>query len=240
MKYLFKIATISTFYKYINITRVYFLKLGNRVAEFFDNTCYMMSLNFVASQIAGFMPPILFKLRYVFPSFGRSALNTVRAVQKYKCRNLIAAPKLLFEIFDSVELSSQFDLSSLRCILSGSQIVAPEVIERAFLQLSQFDSFLIIYGQTELLITNLLVVTNQKSRLETNLSVGLPLPHIEQKVVDPITKAVVPKNTPGELYTKSFSMFNEYWKDGEKTKEAIDPDGWFEKVILYFTYFEKK
>lgn len=186
----------------------------------------MMSLNFVASQLCGFLPSLLYKSRVVYPSFARSALNTVRAIQKHACRNLIAAPKLLFEIFDSHELTSSYDLSSLRFILSGSQIVAAELVDRAFARCHQLKHFSIIYGMTELLISNLFIISDPKNRKGASFPVGRPLPCMEHKVIDINTKEIVTKNKPGELYTRGFPVFNGYWNDPEKTKEAIDADGW--------------
>lgn len=191
-----------------------------------------MSFNFIGSQIGGFLPSLLFNGRVVFPSMNRSALKTIQTVQKYKCRNLIAAPKLLFEIFDFVESEAHHDLASLHCITASSQFVAAELVDRFFERFDNFQCFTIAYGQTEVLLTNINLINQveKNCRRGPSFPVGRALPFVEQKVVDMITKAIVPKNTSGELYTKSFSVFNGYWKDAEKTNEAIDQDGWFKKL----------
>lgn len=192
-----------------------------------------MSLNFVAALFFGLLPSLLFKVRVVYPSFFRIALNTAKAVQKHKCRTLVAAPTTILEILDSPKISQLYDLSSLRYILSGSQIVAAELIERAFSRFS-LDFFSIAYGSTEVLLSNVFIVQDLKQRNlgKLNFSIGQPLPLVEQKVVDVVTKQVVPKNRPGILYTKSFSIFNAYWNDRVKTNETIGSDGWL--VFLYF------
>jgi fatty-acyl-CoA synthase len=51
-------------------------------------------------------------------------------------------------------------------------------------------------------------------------------PHVEVKVVDPITGFVVERGASGELCTRGYSVMLGYWEDAEKTAEAIDAAGW--------------
>ena len=57
-------------------------------------------------------------------------------------------------------------------------------------------------------------------------SVGRVHPHVEIKVVDPVSGRVVPRGQSGELCTRGYSVMLGYWEDAEKTVEAIDPAGW--------------
>jgi fatty-acyl-CoA synthase len=57
-------------------------------------------------------------------------------------------------------------------------------------------------------------------------TVGRALPHVEIKVVDPDTGDVVERGQPGEFCTRGYSLMLGYWNDNEKTREAIDADGW--------------
>lgn len=136
----------------------------------------------------------------------------------------MAAPKLLLDIFAFPELGS-YDISSLNFMLSGSQIVSVELIERAFAKF-HLNYFLIIYGMTEMLIGTTSRINNPKYNLQASSSVGKAMPFFEVKVVDKDNQSVVPLNSSGELYVKSFSVFNGYWMNPEKTHEAINSDGW--------------
>jgi fatty-acyl-CoA synthase len=57
-------------------------------------------------------------------------------------------------------------------------------------------------------------------------TVGRVHPHLEIKVVDPVTGATVPRGTAGEQCTRGYSVMLGYWDDPEATGRAIDADGW--------------
>jgi fatty-acyl-CoA synthase len=57
-------------------------------------------------------------------------------------------------------------------------------------------------------------------------SVGQVHPHLEVKIVDPGSGAIVPRGETGELCTRGYSVMVGYWDEPEKTAEAIDEDGW--------------
>lgn len=44
--------------------------------------------------------------------------------------------------------------------------------------------------------------------------------------MDPVTEETVRCGEPGELYTRGYSVMKGYWNDPEKTKEALNEDGW--------------
>jgi fatty-acyl-CoA synthase len=57
-------------------------------------------------------------------------------------------------------------------------------------------------------------------------TVGRVHPHIEVKIVDPESGRVVPRDTPGELCTRGYSVMLGYWDNLEATAEAIDAARW--------------
>src|SRR5581483_8562954 len=57
-------------------------------------------------------------------------------------------------------------------------------------------------------------------------TVGQIQPHVEVKIVDPATGAVVPRGTPGELLTRGYNVMLGYWNNPEATREAIDAARW--------------
>jgi fatty-acyl-CoA synthase len=57
-------------------------------------------------------------------------------------------------------------------------------------------------------------------------TVGRVHPHLEVKVVDPSTGALVPRGTTGELCTRGYSVMLGYWEEPDKTAEVLDRAGW--------------
>ena len=60
-------------------------------------------------------------------------------------------------------------------------------------------------------------------RVET---VGRVHPHVEVKIVDPETGAIVPRGAAGEQCTRGYSVMLGYWDDEDATADAIDAAGW--------------
>ena len=57
-------------------------------------------------------------------------------------------------------------------------------------------------------------------------TVGRVHPHVEIKIVDPETGAIVRRGMPGELCTRGYSVMLGYWGNEDATREAIDAAGW--------------
>ncbi len=71
------------------------------------------------------------------------------------------------------------------------------------------------------------VQTNAHDPIETKIrSVGRPLPGVELRVINPDTGVEVPRGETGEILLRGH-VTPGYYKDPERTAEAIDADGWF-------------
>ena len=57
-------------------------------------------------------------------------------------------------------------------------------------------------------------------------TIGRVHPHVEIKIVDPVTGETVERGTPGEFCTRGYSVMLGYWEEPDKTAETIDEDGW--------------
>jgi fatty-acyl-CoA synthase len=58
-------------------------------------------------------------------------------------------------------------------------------------------------------------------------TLGHPLPGLEIKIVDPVTREEKPVDEVGELAFRGYSRFEAYYKDPELTASVTDADGWF-------------
>jgi fatty-acyl-CoA synthase len=119
---------------------------------------------------------------------------------------------------------ARYDLSSLRTgIMAGSP--CPVEVMKKVQSLMNMREVEIAYGMTE------------TSPVSTQTRIGAPLdkqvgtvgqvhPHVEVKVIDPATGAVVPVGTAGELCTRGYSVMLGYWNNAEATRGAIDAARW--------------
>ena len=107
--------------------------------------------------------------------------------------------------------------------MAGS-ICPVEVMKRCVNEMSM-EAASIAYGMTE--TSPVSCQTRADDDLERRTaSIGRVHPHVEIKIVDPVTGETVERGQPGEFCTRGYSVMLGYWDDPEKTAEAIDADGW--------------
>ncbi|GAA2609240.1 AMP-binding protein [Actinomadura fulvescens] len=155
------------------------------------------------------------------PAFDPRA--TLEAVAAERCTSLYGVPTMFIAELGEPSLES-LDLSSLRTgIMAGSPCpveVMKQVVERMGM-----DEVTICYGMTE--TSPVSTQTRADDSLDRRVStVGTVHPHLEIKIVDPETGATVPRGTPGEFCTRGYSVMLGYWREPEKTVEAIDQARW--------------
>ena len=57
-------------------------------------------------------------------------------------------------------------------------------------------------------------------------TIGLPMPGVEVKVVDPETGATLPVGQIGEYCTRGYHVMRGYFEMPDATAAAIDSEGW--------------
>jgi fatty-acyl-CoA synthase len=155
------------------------------------------------------------------PSFEPAA--TLAAVAAERCTSLYGVPTMFIAELNDDSFGDH-DLSSLRTgIMAGSPCpveVMKQVIERMGMA-----EVAICYGMTE--TSPVSTQTRADDSLDRRVStVGTVHPHLEIKIVDPVTGATVPRGTPGELCTRGYAVMLGYWEERERTAEAIDAARW--------------
>ena len=118
----------------------------------------------------------------------------------------------------------RYDLSSLRTgIMAGSP--CPIAVMKQCVSAMQMDEVTICYGMTE--TSPVSTQTGVDDPLDKRVgTVGRVHPHLEVKIVDPGTGGIVSRGTTGELCTRGYAVMLGYWREPEKTTEAIDGAGW--------------
>lgn len=146
----------------------------------------------------------------------------MQIISSERCVTLGAVPTMLFAILQHPEFA-QFDLSSLRTVVSGGAPVPVYLMEQVKERIGA--DVAIVFGQTEASAAITLTLTDDSFELKS-ATVGVPLPHVEVKIVDPVSGEVVPCGERGELCCRGFLVMQGYYKMEERTAEALDSEGW--------------
>jgi fatty-acyl-CoA synthase len=155
------------------------------------------------------------------PAFEPEA--TLRAVATERCTSLYGVPTMFIAMLEAPDFEAH-DLRSLRTgLMAGSP--CPVEVMRRVIERMHMSEVGIAYGMTE--TSPVAAQTAFDDPLEKRVgSVGRVGPHLEIKIVDPVTGETVLRGEPGEFCTRGYSVMLGYWNDAERTDEAIDSDGW--------------
>ena len=161
------------------------------------------------------------------------AREWMELVATEKVNRAMMVPTMLKQLMDNPDFG-KFDLSSLKVITYGAAPMPLEVIKKA-LEVFPGVSFINAFGQTETAstITTLSpedhVISGSEEEREKKLrrlsSIGKPMSDVEMKVVDEEGHDLPPGEV-GEIIARGPRVMTGYWRDEEKTKKAIDQDGW--------------
>ncbi len=159
----------------------------------------------------------------VLPDAAFEARSVLEAVEAEGCTSLYGVPTMFIAELEHPDFGS-FDYSTLRTgIMAGSP--CPVEVMRKVIERMHMNEVTICYGMTE--TSPVSTQTAADDPLERRVStVGRVHPHVEIKIVDPVSGEVVPRGDPGELLTRGYSVMLGYWNDPERTAEAIDSARW--------------
>ena len=159
----------------------------------------------------------------VIPAGGFDPAATLRAVEQERCTSLYGVPTMFIAELGLADFGS-YDLSSLRTGIMAGSPCPVEVMKRVISDMNMAEVS-ICYGMTETspVSTQTRMDDDLERRTET---VGRVMPHLEVKLVDPVTGLPVRRGEPGELCTRGYSVMLGYWEEPDKTAETIDAGGW--------------
>jgi fatty-acyl-CoA synthase len=159
----------------------------------------------------------------VIPASGFDPAATLRAVQAERCTSLYGVPTMFIAELGLPEFAD-FELGSLRTgIMAGSP--CPVEVMRKVIERMHMPGVSICYGMTETSPVSCQTRTDDSLARRVG-TVGRVGPHLEVKVVDPVTGKTARRGVTGEFCTRGYSVMAGYWNDPEQTAEAIDADGW--------------
>ena len=159
----------------------------------------------------------------IYPGDGFDAEATLEAVANERATAVYGVPTMFIAELEHPRFA-EFDLSSLRTgIMAGS--ICPIEVMRQVIDKMHMQDVTICYGMTE--TSPVSFQTQTDAALEKRVTTeGTIHPHLEVKLVDPLSGAVVPRGESGELCTRGYSVMLGYWDNPEATAKAIDSARW--------------
>ena len=160
----------------------------------------------------------------VIPSSGFDPAATLVAVRDERCTSLYGVPTMFIAEWSLIE-SGAFDEAALSTVRTGIMAGSPcpaELMKK--LIASGIEEMTICYGMTETSPVSTQTRTDDSFERKVG-TVGAVHPHLEIKVVDPVTGETLPRGQAGEFCTKGYSVMLGYWEQPDKTAEVLQ-DGW--------------
>ncbi|MCR5788123.1 MAG: acyl--CoA ligase [Bacilli bacterium] len=149
-------------------------------------------------------------------------------VHAQKIQHVVGGPADWHSFYNNQDIENQ-DYSHLKTMGSGSDTLTVNVrktINERLKTAGVIGQIFEGYGLSE---ASSAVATNLPDYVVDN-SVGIPLPLMKTKVVDPVTLEELPYNTKGELFVSGPTVMKEYLNNPDATKDVlfkdIDGDIW--------------
>jgi fatty-acyl-CoA synthase len=143
-------------------------------------------------------------------------------IETYRCEVASTVPTMLVALSEHPNFAST-DLSSLQRLSCGAATVPASLVKTFEDRLGA--TFTILFGQTE--CSPVATATYASDDMFGMAgSIGAPMPHVEVKVVDPVTGDTQPIGAVGEFCTRGYHVMHGYFENPEATAAAIDADGW--------------
>jgi fatty-acyl-CoA synthase len=159
----------------------------------------------------------------VVPAQAFDAGTTLAAIHAERCTALYGVPTMFIAELEHPAFST-FNLSSLRTgIMAGAPCPLP-LMERV-MGVMGVKEICIGYGQTE--ASPIITFTQIDDPIDVRVgTVGRPLPGLEVKLVDPVTRENLLIDGPGELCARGHCVMAGYYNNAKASAEAVDAEGW--------------
>ena len=159
----------------------------------------------------------------VIPAPGFDPGLTLDAIESQRCTGVYGVPTMFIAMQNHADFAAR-DLSSLRTGIMAGAVCPVEVMKRCVEDMHMAE-VAIAYGMTETSPVSCQTLIDDDLERRT-ASIGRAHPHVEVKIVDPDTGETVDRGEPGEFCTRGYSVMLGYWREDDKTAQAIDSDGW--------------
>ena len=184
-----------------------------------DRVCIPVPFYHCFGMVLGNLACVTHGAAIVIPAPAFDPQSSLAAVESEHCTSLYGVPTMFIAEL-ALPNFADFDLSSLRTGIMAGAPCPVEVMRRVRSEM-HMDEVTICYGMTETSPVSFQTAVDDPVEKRVG-TVGRVHPHIEVKIVDEHSR-IVPRNVPGELCTRGYSVMLGYWNDPENTAASIDP-----------------
>jgi fatty-acyl-CoA synthase len=151
------------------------------------------------------------------------ARKVLETVERERCTSLYGVPTMFLAQMEDPEFN-RFNLSTLRTgVMAGA--LCPEALMRRAIDEMNLREITIIYGLTE--ASPGITQTRRDDTIEHRTqTVGVVLPEMEVRIVDPATRETLGPGQPGELIVRGYNVMKGYYNNSDATRASIDEEGW--------------
>jgi fatty-acyl-CoA synthase len=148
----------------------------------------------------------------ILPRWDRDAAG--RMITKHRITTWTSIPTMMIDFLSNPRLA-EYDISSLKRV-SGGGAAMPAAIAQKLLELTGLQ-YMEGYGLSETIATT---HSNPVQRLKQQC-LGIPIFGVDSRVVNPETLQMMPPHETGEIIIHGPQVFEGYWQDAEKTRDAF-------------------
>ena len=150
-------------------------------------------------------------------------VQVLATVERERCTALYGVPTMFLAELEHPDFQ-KYDLTSLRTgIMAGA--LCPEPVMRRVMADMHLPEICIAYGLTE--SSPCITMTPRDSPVaDRSQTVGVVLPELEVKIIDPATGEECPVGGRGEICVRGYNVMRGYHKNPEATRAAITTEGW--------------
>jgi fatty-acyl-CoA synthase len=195
----------------------FFIGEGCRYTEA-DRVCIPVPFYHCFGMVLGNLACTTHGAAIVIPNWTFDPELTLATVVSERCTSLYGVPTMFIAELALPDFT-RYDLSTLRTGIMAGSPCPVEVMKRVQSEM-HMPEVTICYGMTETSPVSTQTMTDDPIEKRT-ATVGRVHPHIEVKIVDGEGR-IVPRDTPGELCTRGYSVMLGYWENAEATAGAID------------------
>jgi len=144
-------------------------------------------------------------------------------IARERCTAVYGVPTMFLAELEHPDFA-RTDLTSLRTgVMAGS--LCPESVMRRVMTDMHLPEITIIYGLTEA-SPGITMTPRDLPVAERSQTVGMVLPGLEVRIVDPATGAARAAGEAGELCVRGYNVMRGYYNNPDATRAAIDGEGW--------------
>jgi fatty-acyl-CoA synthase len=188
-----------------------------------DRLCIPVPFYHCFGMVLGNLACVTHGATMVLPAEVFDPRKTLEAVAVERCSALHGVPTMFIAELGLPDFDD-YDLSSLRTGIMAGSPCPVDVMKQVRTKMGM-EEITICYGMTETSPVSFQTMTADSIEKQVS-TVGRVHPHVECKIINPESGAVVPRGEPGELLSRGYIVMLGYWEDPVATTQAVDSARW--------------